>query len=254
MDVYNPYWMYPEVLDTGLCDEILQLGLESLQDMRDRGFEVQGTIGRFRHGNERGGYNKEVNAPKKRMCYISWLDVPWIYDALHPIIHDANKNAGWNYDIDYSERIQFTVYPEGGFYGWHNDQGYSCNYGKYTDSKDFKEEEEFYTEGTSEDIAPCITQNPINNPQLFGKIRKLSTTVNITSPIDYEGGDLEFDLGLGSTEDGLMKREDRRYVATDINPQGSMVVFPSYLFHQVRPVTKGTRYSLVVWTCGEPYR
>ena len=68
MDVYNPYWMYPEQLDKGICDQIVQLGLESLQDMKDRGFEVQGTIGRFRHGNERGGFNSEVNAEKIRNC------------------------------------------------------------------------------------------------------------------------------------------------------------------------------------------
>lgn len=244
--------MFPEVLDKGLCDEIIQLGLESLQGMRDRGFEVQGTIGRYSHGGRKGSLS-EIKAPEKRMCYISWLDMPWLYDTLHPIIHAANKDAGWNYDIDYSEKIQFTVYPEGGFYGWHSDQGFSCNYGSYTDIKDFKEEGEFLKEGTS-DIAPCITQNPVNNPQLFGKIRKLSTTVNITSTVDYEGGDLEFDLGLGSTDKGLMDRKDRRYIPEDIRPQGSMVVFPSYLYHQVRPVTKGTRYSLVIWTCGNPYR
>ena len=36
--------------------------------------------------------------------------------------------------------------------------------------------------------------------------------------------------------------------------KGSLVVFPSYYRHRVTPVTKGTRYSLVVWNLGQPYR
>ena len=34
---------------------------------------------------------------------------------------------------------------------------------------------------------------------------------------------------------------------------GTVIVFPSYMVHRVRPVTKGTRYSLVSWFCGEPF-
>ena len=34
--------------------------------------------------------------------------------------------------------------------------------------------------------------------------------------------------------------------------QGSIIVFPSYMYHQVTPVTKGNRYSLVLWALGEP--
>ncbi|BCU99421.1 MAG: hypothetical protein CM15mV27_1400 [Caudoviricetes sp.] len=31
-------------------------------------------------------------------------------------------------------------------------------------------------------------------------------------------------------------------------PKGSIVVFPSFVYHRVIPVTKGTRYSLVCWS------
>ena len=34
------------------------------------------------------------------------------------------------------------------------------------------------------------------------------------------------------------------------NKQGSMIIFPSNLYHEVEPVTKGTRYSLVQWYKG----
>ena len=40
----------------------------------------------------------------------------------------------------------------------------------------------------------------------------------------------------------------------EILPQGSIVIFPSYLWHRVTPVTKGVRYSLVIWNLGYPFR
>ncbi len=38
-----------------------------------------------------------------------------------------------------------------------------------------------------------------------------------------------------------------------IKPAGSIVVFPSDRWHKVDKVTKGTRYSLVVWLLGDPW-
>ena len=32
------------------------------------------------------------------------------------------------------------------------------------------------------------------------------------------------------------------------------IVFPSYTWHRVTPVTKGSRYSLVIWNLGKPYK
>jgi PKHD-type hydroxylase len=39
-----------------------------------------------------------------------------------------------------------------------------------------------------------------------------------------------------------------------IIPRGSIVVFPSFIWHRVKPVTEGIRYSLVIWNLGQPYR
>ena len=36
--------------------------------------------------------------------------------------------------------------------------------------------------------------------------------------------------------------------------KGSIIVFPSFIFHRVTPVTKGIRYSLVNWNVGQPYK
>ena len=71
-------------------------------------------------------------------------------------------------------------------------------------------------------------------------------TINLSDPNNYEGGDLKID-----TKD---LSEESVHTLTQIKPQGSLVVFPSYLYHQVTPVTKGTRYSLVVWCLGKPFR
>ena len=46
----------------------------------------------------------------------------------------------------------------------------------------------------------------------------------------------------------------RYHECVEIRPQGSIIVFPSYTHHQVTPVTRGIRYSLVLWSLGKPFR
>jgi len=81
---------------------------------------------------------------------------------------------------------------------------------------------------------------------MWGKVRKLSVTINLTNSENYEGGDLKFDLGPHN-KDGRYK------VSNEARERGSIVVFPSHVVHQVTPVTKGTRYSLVIWNVGWPF-
>ena len=78
---------------------------------------------------------------------------------------------------------------------------------------------------------------------LTGKIRKISFSVLLNH--EYEGGEFEFELGLPHDEN----RTEMCQVKT-----GEAIVFPSFTYHRVRPVTKGKRYSLVGWICGKPYR
>ena len=80
------------------------------------------------------------------------------------------------------------------------------------------------------------------NPRKDGKIRKLSMSILLNDPSEYEGGVLEF-----NTPNGLFQ-------CKELNQAGSLVVFPSNVSHRVTPVTKGTRYSLVSWSLGPPYR
>jgi PKHD-type hydroxylase len=70
-------------------------------------------------------------------------------------------------------------------------------------------------------------------------VRKLSFTLQLSKPEDYEGGDLC--LYLTETPEVMKKI------------QGHVIVFPSYVLHEVTPITKGTRYSLVSWITGKPF-
>jgi PKHD-type hydroxylase len=36
--------------------------------------------------------------------------------------------------------------------------------------------------------------------------------------------------------------------------QGTLILFPSYTLHEVMPVTKGERNSLVSWVTGKPFK
>ena len=85
------------------------------------------------------------------------------------------------------------------------------------------------------------------NPDMVGKVRKLSVTINLNKPGEYEGGNLKFDFGPHA-------ETKRFHEVEEIRPQGSIIVFPSYVHHQVTPVTKGTRYSMVLWSLGQPFK
>ena len=67
-------------------------------------------------------------------------------------------------------------------------------------------------------------------------IRKLSFSIQLTNPKEYEGGDL---ILYDSDTETKMKKE-----------QGTLILFPSFVSHEVKPVTKGERDALVGWITG----
>lgn len=73
-----------------------------------------------------------------------------------------------------------------------------------------------------------------------GSPRKLSLTIQLNPSSDFEGGEFALYEGEKPTEPPMQ--------------QGKMVVFPSYVLHEVKPVTKGVRYSLVCWVTGKPFK
>lgn len=70
--------------------------------------------------------------------------------------------------------------------------------------------------------------------------RKISCSVILND--DYEGGELQFNGGN--------ENNDCPKVSP---PKGSIVIFPSFVRHSVRPVTKGERHAIVLWLHGKPF-
>ena len=74
-----------------------------------------------------------------------------------------------------------------------------------------------------------------------GAGRKLSFSLQLSDPFHHEGGSLQF-LHL-KNEPELAPRA-----------RGKIIFFPSFLTHEVTPVTQGVRYSLVGWIAGPPFK
>jgi PKHD-type hydroxylase len=70
--------------------------------------------------------------------------------------------------------------------------------------------------------------------------RKLSITVQLSDPDEYEGGELQF-----------MINQD---IFTATKEKGTAIIFPSFALHRVTPITKGCRKSIVGWISGPPYK
>ena len=140
---------------------------------------------------------------KKRVTTISWIpfkEMEAMYVDLNKFIQKANENHFGFGDIRITENAQFTEYPEGGFYDWHMD---------------------------------CDTNMSHEPP-----VRKISMTLLLNDPSEFEGGHLE--LG-GPGKFGELK-------------QGHAICFASFINHRVQPVKRGLRQSLVVWFGGKPFK
>ena len=173
------------------------------------------------YGDKKLDKDQVKNMQRKRKSDLVWLNDTWIYKELHPYVHEANARAGWNFEWDRSESCQFTKYKHNQYYDWHCD-----SWDKPYDRPD--------------------------NLNEHGKIRKLSMTCQLTDGSEYTGGELEFDF---RNYDPHMRDESQHLRrAKEILPKGSIIVFPSFVWHRVKPVTAGTRYSLVVWHLGKPFK
>ena len=77
-----------------------------------------------------------------------------------------------------------------------------------------------------------------------GLIRKLSFTLCLSD--DYKGGTFELCKPNPKPEKHLYKKFDLK--------KGSMIIFPSFVWHKVNPVMKGIRKSLVGWVVGKQFQ
>ena len=146
---------------------------------------------------------------KYRKSIISWIPfakaVP-IYQVIRQWMEVTNNNYFGFDTVQLSEQGQYAEYHKGGFYNWHMDSNI--------------------------EMASMPT------------VRKISMTLLLNDPKDFEGGDLE--IFCGETLDS----EKNKYKLK----QGHAVFFASFLLHRVMPVIKGNRKSLVMWFGGSPLR
>tara|TARA_Y100000592_G_scaffold100993_1_gene184367 strand:- start:2493 stop:3113 length:621 start_codon:yes stop_codon:yes gene_type:complete len=144
--------------------------------------------------------------PSIRSSKVKWLPKSAAFKVLYENIAErvlASNNENWFFDLhSMHEDIQYTEY-------------HATEKGHYN---------------WHIDLGPG-----------FASLRKISLTINLSDPNEYEGGVLEFDIG------GKVKTYGPR-------EQGAICLFPSYLPHRVTPVTKGIRKSLVLWVGGKPFR
>ena len=162
--------------------------------------------------NDKGIKNHLINK-KKRNSQIAWVKSPDLRIMLLEIMIKVNYTAAWNLGIAGLEPPQYTKYNKGGFYNWHMDQG-----------------------------PPMLENN-----WLF--VRKVSMTLNLTDPKEYEGGELELEID-SPNEDNW--QSDSRSVQLK-GPKNSAVFFLSDTYHRILPIQSGTRKSLVAWFIGNPY-
>ena len=79
-------------------------------------------------------------------------------------------------------------------------------------------------------------------------VRKLSLICNLTDPKEYKGGNLFINFPHPNSA------HSTRYQLNFMKQKGSIIVFPSFLWHKVSPVTKGIRHSLVCWMNGDRFK
>lgn len=142
--------------------------------------------------------------PRIRKGSVAWIPVAdestWLYERVVRIMQDLNVKY-FGYDLwGFVGGLQYTVY-EG------------------------SESPEYYD-----------WHIDMNTDQVQ---RKLSFVLQLSNPMDYEGGELR----LRGMSDLVVPKE-----------QGIVYVFPSFILHQVTPVTKGVRKTLVAWAVGPDFR
>jgi PKHD-type hydroxylase len=156
--------------------------------------------------------NNQEYLPNKRSSKIKWIpyntEFNYLYKDLYSLVNNAN-NSFFKFSLNFNpiEDIQYSKYtstPQDHF-DWH------------------------------------IDTHP-NFPPDY--LRKLSLTIQLSDPNEYEGGDLEISL----------QGPEKTIILKPPKEKGKIIIFPSYMWHRVTPVTKGIRKSLVWWVGGAPFR
>lgn len=150
------------------------------------------------------GQDKNSDAPPEvRDSKVSWIHHDQHSDWLFSRLAGITARVNYDhflYNIDGIEAFQYTIYEPGGHYTWHWDKEFGYN--------------------TWE--------------------RKLSLTVCLSGPDEYEGGEFEI-VNRGDITDPVSLKPNK----------GDIIYFSSWMPHRVAPITSGVRKSLVGWIMGK---
>lgn len=158
---------------------------------------------KFQHGGVGNGRGPGKVNKKARDSEVMWIQHDANSDWLFQKFSHLVSMVNYDhfmYNIDGYENFQYTRYRKGEFYDWHIDSG------------------DMFTEYE----------------------RKISATIILSDPKEYEGG--EFQCVIGGRVDEPMTVKPKK---------GDAIFFASWMPHRVTPVTKGVRKSLVCWVMGK---
>lgn len=209
---YQSIWFY-----TGLPNRVIESLEEDLRENFDPLLE-DSKVGTGDYGT----VDKD-----KRNARNAWVpSAHWAGGFVWHYIQRANRE-NFLYDLTNidGESLQYTVYGEGEYYGWHNDAGISSYFKPLSQGN----------RGHGEVIATdFINQN-------CEKVRKLSFSLLLSDPDTYEGGNLQF-----------LDEAGKSYFAP--RQRGAIIIFDSRTQHRVQKIRKGVRKSLVGWVVGPRFR
>ena len=181
-----------------------KLNNKELTEIQDYISKLSDSDYKFNESTEFSHYDgyDDIHYDKYRSCKIHYPQDDTILRRVGRDYFHSLNNQFWNYDLADVFEFQLIKYDVGGNYNWH------CDYGE----------------------APAR-----------GSVRKLSMSVHLTDPKEYEGGELNL---INYSNYPIMVN----------NNLGSTIVFDSRIPHKVWPVTWGTRIALVGWANGPKLR
>lgn len=154
-----------------------------------------------------------------RKSKVGWIhDTNWFSALVYSYVLKANReNFLYNIDKFEGNNLQYTQYGNENFYKWHTDDDISNSY-------------------------QPTGNNEIDAPKILGEtIRKLTVSVQLSNPSEYEGGELQ-----------IMSSNSKIYTVP--KERGTIVVFDSRAIHRVRKIKSGVRKSLVGWATGPRWK
>ena len=211
---YQSIWYY-----TGLPKDIVNILDDYVSEKFDSEMRDSELIGRHKDKNKRNSENAWINTNH------------WIAGFLWHYVNKANRE-NFLYDLTNidGENLQYTKYSEGQYYNWHNDAGIS-NYYKpqYVANSGNSDEDSDNLQVTDFLKTSCEL------------VRKLSFTLQLSDPDEYEGGNVQ--LIDDSRKSNIAPRQ-----------RGTIILFDSRTQHRVIKVKKGVRKSIVGWVLGPRWR